>query len=401
MHPGRFWKAAIYYPSAFLQGLCLILVPAAGFILKSPEHNRISDGQYGALFLALIAGVILVTFLTKRLIKTIGKERIFYLGFLHNILFLVFLALASPMASPFLGWAVLLLSNFFLGVGFGLLVGVLNLLCVELFPENRNAVITGLHACLGIGAAAAPLLVNFMYMRGIWMSGLISLALSLSLFAAGSYFLKPVPVVSLAVSQGVGSGASKVSSLPCGAMLFLLTIFFYGLVEAIIGNWSTVYLMDEKGFSLRTSSLALSTFWFFMTTGRVLASVLMIKMDARALYRISPLVMVVSLLAIILTNHESRVLWFYISVGLGCSYFFPVSISLSTQYFDSWRDDLASLAVAALMLGTGVGSFAVGLFYDKRAIQLGHAFASAAACSVMLAASALFLTRLKVVGAGA
>ena len=396
--PGsRFFKAAVYYLAAFGQGICLVLIPASSFIFKSPDANGITDRQYGLLFLPMVAGTIAAAVFFKAIARRFGDGKIYYAGFLANAFYLVILRFVEKAAGRnLLSFGLLLGANLFLGIGFGLLVSVLNLLCVELFTRNRDSILTGLHSFLGIGAAAAPLLVGFFYARGTWTQGLLvvfgGLALLLLLSAA-------LGAARLTGGECAGETASPAAfslpPLPLGAWMFLVTIFFYGIAESIIGNWSSIYLHREKGFSIQTASLALSTFWLFVTVGRLLTAFLAIKIDARHLYRFSPVFMALSLLAIILTRAESRILFFYVAAGLACSCFFPFSISLSTRYFNAWRGRLSSMAVAALMLGAGVGSSAVGFLRDRKVINLSQAFLAAAACAVTIASTGFGLTRRK------
>jgi FHS family glucose/mannose:H+ symporter-like MFS transporter len=396
MLPSKLVKVTVYYQSAFLQGVCLILVPAASFIFKSPARHGLTDQQYGMLFLPMISGAILATVFFKKILTQLREEKLFYLGFLSNIFYLGILFMAEHASrGREAAFFLLLAANLFLGLGFGLLVSVLNLLVVELFPRKRDSIVTGLHAFLGIGASVAPLLANFFYSRNFWTGGLLLSLAVVCFFALVSFLLRAaqVPVESRPKGHEKVRNRSYRTHLPGGILLFLLTIFFYGIAESIIGNWSTVYLMEEKAFSVQTVSLALSTFWLFMTLGRLIATLVVIKFDPRYLYRFSPFLVMLSLAAIILTCAESRILFFYVAVGIGCSYFFPFSISLSTQYFDAWRERLSSLAIAALMLGVGIGSSMTGLLYNSGLIHLSHAFMTAVGCSALIAWTAYWLTR--------
>ena len=404
--PGNpFFKAATYYLAAFVQGICLLFIPAASFIFKAPETNAITDQQYGLLFLPMMTGAILVTVFFKNILHRWGTVKIYFAGFLSNALFLLLLWFVDKaLGRNLVSFVLLLTANFFLGSGFGLLLSVLNFLCVELFSQNRDSMLTGMHSCLGIGSSVCPLFVSLFYARGAWthavlvtLAGLVALLLVSMVFGTGSNCtgFKTSPVNEPGTIR-TGTSAGTVA-LPAGAWMFLALILVYGIAEAIIGNWSSIYLNRDKGFSLQTASLALSTFWMFVTVGRVLASFLVMKVDARYLYRLSPACVAASLTAILMTRSESRVLLFYVAAGLSCSYFFPFSVSLSTRYFEGWHDRLASMAVAALMLGVGVGSVAIGFLRDRNVIDLGHAFMIAIACAATAACAAFLVTRRKLV----
>ena len=386
-------KATVYYLSGFLQGVCLVLIPGASFILKSAAANGITDPQYGLLFLPMISVAALVTWFFKPLLKKLREESVFFIGVLANLFYLGLLWHASfAVGKPAQSFFEICLSNIFLGAGFGLFLSVLNLLTVELFPKTRNSALTGLHACLGLGSSASPLLVNIFYQRGSWPTAVVLTAVSFIILGIISWVFRAARHKGHEAER-ILAAEIPVGPAPLGMKGFLAAIFLYAIAESMIGNWSAVYLQTEKGFSLKTASLTLSVFWLFVTVGRVLASFLVTKIDARYLYRFSPAFIGVSLLAIILNRTESLVLFLYAFAGLACSYFFPLSISLSTHYFDRWRGQISGLAIAALMLGVGVGSSLVGILKEYHGLNLGQAFSAALACVAAVFLMTFSLTR--------
>ena len=398
MNESRLPKTALFYFSAFLQGLCLVLIPASSFIFKSPEANAITDQQYGLLFLPQIVAAVGVTWFFKPILNRWGTEKVLFLAYLFNGILLFFLWMTNLVPTHNeMSFLFLLACNLFLGLGFGLMVSVLNLLSVDLFPEKRDSILAGLHAFLGIGAAVSPLLVNWSYERESWVLSVWAALVLVAFLATGSFFSRA------GRSQWDGSATqipgekkeNSKESMPPGIVLFLTVIFFYGVAESIVGNWSIVYLDQEKQFSQSVASVSLSTFWMFMTVGRLLASVLVLKIDPRYLYRFSPFFLAAALTANSLNQHESLSVFLYVAIGLGCSYFFPLSISLSSRYFEAWKERLASLAIAALMLGVGVGSSVVGFLRDAGIVNLSQAFLGAMIGILFVAAIAFWLTRHK------
>ncbi len=396
MHAPNFSKLVLFCAAALFQGLCLVLIPASSFIFKSMMTAGITDQQYGFLFLPQITAATAASVFFKNLLGRLSTEKIFYAGILCNVIHLLLLAFSSTMANTVQNlFLILMTCNIFLGAGFGLLVGVLNLMTVEIFSENRDGVLTGLHASLGVGAALSPLFVNFFFEHNLWIwSVWVCLSYSIVIFLA-SLILRPAQMVIQGRPSPFSEDKPASLPMPAGAKLFLITIVVYGIAEAILGNWTTIYLSEERGFSVRTASAALSMFWLSLTAGRILASFLTIKIDARILYRISPALIAASLFAIITARAESHIVPLYILAGLGCSYFFPISISLATQYFEAWREKISTLSVAALMLGVGIGSSFIGFLKNSMVIGLNQAFMIAALCAVVIGFSAFGMTRQK------
>lgn len=395
MPSDRINKLIVYYLVAFLQGIALILMPAASYIFKSPELNAISDEQYGLLFLPMNLACIATTVWFKPILEKLGAKRVYYYGLFSGVISLVFfIALRWLSGNNFASFISLLISDLFLGIAFGLVASVLSICLIELFPTKRDSAITGFHSSLGLGAALSPLLVNFFYERGEWAYSLF--------FTLGLLLL----IIGLSIKAKVIEGLHHLAEeedtksisnlpLPWGAKFFLLATLIYGIAESIIGNWSTIYLSQTKQFSITTSALSLAFFWGFITVGRILASFLTFRVDARWLYRASPFLMFASLVYIIVTGSENKILLGYLGVGLGFSYFFPLSVSLSSQYYHHWHKSLNALVVAGLMIGVSLGSTFVGILKEKHWLDLNQAFAIAAFCALLLALISFLLTRKK------
>ena len=56
----------------------------------------------------------------------------------------------------------------------------------------------------------------------------------------------------------------------------------------------------------------------------------------------------------------------------------PLSVSLSTRFYEESREALSGLMVAAIMLGIGIGSSTVGFLRDQGWISLAQAFFASA-----------------------
>lgn len=385
-------RLSIFYLASFFDGLCILLFPASSMLFKMSPYGM-TDAQYGVVFLPMIFSIVTVTLAFKKIHRCLGEEKIFFTALASHALFLGLLGLAWKLGGGAeTTFRFVLASNFFLGIGFGLLIAVLNLLCVELFPKQRDSVVSGLHALLGLGAALSPLAVDSFSKSGRW---LYVPALYASLLA-GVTLLSWCGRAARETGASLGEDSSAphkgAGGIPRRAALFLVTLFFYGVVEGTLGNWSGIYLTQERGFSQTTAALSLSVFWFFMTAGRLFASFMSLRVDARFLYRVSPFLIILSLAGILWNREESHVLPLYVLAGAGCSYFFPLSISLSTRYFDSWRELLSSLTVAGLMLGVGFGNSVTGFLRSRGFFNLEQIFFGLVMSAAVVAFFAVLLT---------
>ena len=380
----------VYYTIAFLQGLTIVVIPAASTIFKAAEENAISDAEYGLLTLPMIVSAILSTTLLKQILALLGRRKLYFYSILANLGYLLLTAVSYfSKGDSFSSFLLLLGANFMLGLGFGLLVSVLNIYTVALNPQKSDALLTGLHSCLGMGAALSPQLITFAHTWGIWQTASIAIA--------GVFFtIMLVSIPFVPKEEGVKnksqlrSDTKGAAKMPLGIWLFLLLITAYALVETIVFYWTSEYLSLEKGLGLEESLKALSIFWLMITVGRVSASLLSLKLDGWYLYLLSP-VLIFTAGLLLISATASVVLQVYVILGLGCSYFFPLSLSLAARTYPKYQEKIAGLAVAALMLGVGICNFFVGYLKNNDYLSLNQAFSGVAGIALFLLLGTLFL----------
>ncbi len=396
MQLSRLSRTILFYAASFFQGFCLIIIPAASVILKTPEFGGLTDRQYGLSFLPMNLSAVLTTIFFNKLLQRFGRQALLNAGFLGLGGYAGAVWGASCGAENSSVFVRLLGANLSLGIGFGLLISVANLAMVELYPKKRDVLLMGMHGFLGIGAALAPLSVEFFYARGSWpMSHAFYLAVW-AVLACLIIFLRPADYC----QDGGGVSACSLDEgsafkMPRSAWCFLGAIFIYGIAESITGNWSTLFLTGQKGFSFQSAAWALSAFWVFLTVGRILAAFLALRMDVRILYRLSPVGIAAALTALLVIRDEVWVVPVYAAIGFSCSYFFPLSIGLSTQYHGRFKDTLSSFGIAAIMAGVSVGTTFMGLLQDTGLVKISGTFGLAAVCAAGLVFLALSLTRSK------
>jgi fucose permease len=166
-----------------------------------------------------------------------------------------------------------------------------------------------------------------------------------------------------------------------------------------MGNWSPVYLAAEKGFSLSVGAVCLSLFWFSLTAGRLAVSLATLRFDARVFYRVLPFFLFAGLFLLIRTPSESAVWGVYVLIGLGCSAFYPLSVSIAVGYEPAWREVISSVSLGALIAGVGLGSCVTGFLRQYGITNLEEIFYAAAGCAVIMGWFSFSLTRRKAVPA--
>ncbi len=378
--------------TGFLQGACLILMGASSLTLKSSDWSALRDDQYGSLFVVMVIFAIISSVLTQTWVERFGRARVYCVGYLAFFLYvctLYGLLLTRGAQGP--SYILLILANLILGLGFGILCAMLNALIVDWYPQHPNMAMTGLHSCFGIGAGLTPLVVSRYVLLENW-SGVLHLLLA-GFLLVGILSLK-VPLFAVSSNnQRSGGFLKSFFAMEKQARFFLLVILLYGCIEALVGNWTLSYLNDVKGVSLESASTALALFWSLLTVGRILASIAMIWVQPKMIYRMLPLCMAASFFALVQVEGARQIGWVYVALGLSFSSFFPLSVGIAAQAFPRWQAWLSSLSVTALMIGVGLGSFMPGWLRQQGWLGLTEHYQAAVGGALVLGVLVFLVTR--------
>jgi len=353
---GARWLAiATVYAAAFLQGLTMVSFPASSAVLK--EMHGLSDAQYGAIFLPQIALAIVGAVLGGSLARRLGLKALLVATLATNALSQVALA-GSAVTGSTAAFAMILAGTAFLGLGFGLGGGPLNSYPPQFFPRHHATAIVALHTLLGLGLAAGPLLVGEFVARHAWV-GFPLLLLGLAVVLTVAVVRPAFPECEQAgVPEHGATGEPPVRSSVF--WLFVATAVIYALAEGTFSNWVVIYLQEGKGLASMVAALALSVFWGAIVVGRLLISVLVLRVPARLVWLTLPLLMIVAFLLLPYAEGEARGIGLFALAGLACSAFFPLTIGVAAERFPEHAAWVSSMLVGAIMAGVGIGAFVIG-----------------------------------------
>ncbi len=373
------------YLSGFLQGIALVLYPAAGAIFTSQDYHGLSSTDFGILFTPQIVFAILASLSAPRLAAHFGMKKVLSWGLISNGLSMLFFAgsvfCIGISNLPF--WS-LLAGTATLGTGFGFTITALNPFAYHLFPGKEASAVTGMHIFLGLGTASAPLLLSwFQEMEWWWGAGLVAAALLVLMIL----FQLPLRLELPKEEHAENSTAER--KIPLRIWLFAAVIFLYAFSEATFGNWGTIYLEKEAGLAAASAALGLSIFWASITVGRVIFTLLALRYDTKRLYLLAPfLVAGVFLLMPGLEDETSNLIAMAIG-GLGLSFYFPNSVSIATDEFPSYAAIVSGSMVAAIQLGTGVSANVIG--FMNRSFSLSLIFQFSAIYALLTGLLGLYL----------
>ncbi len=349
----RRYAVALVYLSGFLQGLTLVSFPASGALLK--QTLGFNDAQYGAIFLPQVGLAILGALLGASLARRIGLKTLLVIALLANGLSQLALA-ASLTVMAGLGFTLILAATGALGLGFGLAGAPINTYPTRLFPRQSHAAVVALHTLLGLGLAAGPLAAGAFMDAGVFTVYPV-LTAGLCGALAGLTFLARLPA-----EAGTGA-ASTPGPLPLAApgfWGFALVAVLYAFAEGTFSNWVVIYLNETKGLPQTIATLALSAFWAALVVGRLTAAALVVRVAPERLWLALPLLMIAAFLLLPYADSAGLGVMLFALAGLGCSAFFPLTITLAAHRFPQHVAAVSSMMIAALMVGVGAGSFVIG-----------------------------------------
>jgi MFS transporter, FHS family, glucose/mannose:H+ symporter len=389
--PASRTEIGVVYFAGMVQGLTLVMFPAASAIFTGPEGFGFDSTRYGAMFVPQVVMAVLASALAPRLARRWGLRRVLLLGIAGDIVSMALLALSRLLlGAPDSAFVVLLVATGALGLGFGATVMALNTYAEAFFPGRADGAVLALNALLGLGTALAPVLVAVVAGMGAWW--LLPLAVAFILALIFAVMLAQPSRPDFAIDRDA-RGATGAEALPLRYWLYAAAVFLYGILETLNGNWAPLYLSGERGVSPRGASMALAAFWAMVTVGRVLVAAISDRVAVRSIYLALPLLLLITFQIASRVQGEMGGIVAFALAGLACSAFLPLSISFGGDEFPRLAAVMAGGLIAFYQLGYGVAAFATGPLRDLMQLRLSMIFASGSAIAVPLVVVAAVIVR--------
>jgi MFS family permease len=379
-------EIGLVYLAGLVQGIALVTFPAASTILTSPQDYGLSSSQYGTMFLPQVVLAILSASLAPAFARRWGLKRVFLLGLGSDLVSMTLLALSSlVMATAPLAYGLLLLATAALGLGFGATIMALNTFAEAFFPTRADDAVLALNALLGTGTALAPLFVAIFLGLGAWWLLPVLVAGAL----VGLLLYSSTTPLRTAANQGAPGGAASggggfLRGLPHRFWLYAAMVLLYGIVETVNGNWSTLYLTQQRGVPTQWASLALTAFWAMVTVGRVLVAVVSSHVSSRWIYLGLPALLVLAFLLIAQVSTALGGILAFGLAGLACSALLPLSISFGGSEFPRLTAVVSGELIAFYQVGYGLAAFGVGPLHDRAGLPLSTIFAGASLVALVM-----------------
>jgi fucose permease len=298
-HSGR--ALAGFFLSGFLLSLLGAILPAWDYHRDPADFVAV-----GNCFLSVAIGVVIATWLGRRLIARRGLRRVMIGACAASSVTLIYLAAVSPPVSTWWRLGGLL----FLGA----CAGALNRALFQAISASyrRDAASTVIRGGIwyGLGCMASTLLVFGAFYAYSVSTILLFMAAVPALFAA-LYFKASFPAAEQAVHPSRRQALRDFRSP--GAVLFALLLFFQFGNEYSIAGWLPLFLIRRLGVSPPGALLLLAFYWIFLMGGRLLAVPILPRVRHGKLALISGALALFGCLVLRFTDNP---------FGAGCGIFF-------------------------------------------------------------------------------
>jgi FHS family glucose/mannose:H+ symporter-like MFS transporter len=320
---------------------------------------------------------------------------VFAIGLAADLVSMALLALSAGVTRTPAAYGLLLLATGALGLGFGAAVMALNTFAEEFFPAASDRAVLAMNVLLGTGTALAPVLVAASIRLKAWwvLPSVIALALAILLSLAARALLPAADSAGATTNGSSPPPTRPLPGTPGRLWLYAGAALLYGIVETLNGNWSVVYLTQQRGVTAEWSSLALTAFWVMVTVGRLLASLASAAVPSRWIYAGSAAFTVLTLLVVASARTATGGVVAFGAAGLTCAALLPLTISFGGNEFPGRRASASGELIAFYQVGYGIAAFGVGPIQDAAQITLSAVYAAAAIVAAAMAALAFLIAR--------
>ena len=375
------------YFAGIVQGLALVTFPAASSIFTSPDGFAFDSTRYGAMFVPQVACAVLASALAPKLAQRWSLRRVLLAGVAGDIVSMTLLALSRLLLGvPDLAFPLLLIATAALGFGFGATVMALNTYAEAFFPAAVDRAVLVLNALLGVGTALAPVLVAAVLALGAWWLLPVAVACVFVLIFA-------IALTQPLAAESVAGPSIGWMNLPPRFWLYAASVFVYGILETLNGNWTIIYLTSERGVPARGAAFALAAFWIMVTLGRVAIALISRYVPARWIYAALPALLLLTFQLAARAQGQSGGIIALGLAGLACSAFLPLSISFGGKEFPHLSAVMAGELIAFYQAGYGVAAFGIGPLHDPLGLLFATIFAAGSLVALPLVLIASLIVR--------
>ena len=338
-------------------GMALITLGSVQPSLR--EKFSLDDADSGMLFSIMPIGILVGSLLFGPACDKYGYKIVLSISGVLFCLGIEGIAFADTM--PLLKFCI-----FLFGLGGGAINGATNAVVSDISETEKGANLSLLGIFFGLGSLGMPLLIGLLKDR---------LGFDLILGSVGAFtFIITVFFLLIkfpAPRQKQGFPLRQSLSLIKDKILLLIAffLFFQSSFEAIINNWTPLYLVDQLKMNTADAILALTMYVAGLTGMRILLGSIFRKMDGIKIMFVSLFSILAGLILLKLSHYPASAIYGLILLGVGLSAGFPIMLGFVGNRFTQMPGTAFSIALVIALLGNILINYIAGIVAGKFGIN--------------------------------
>lgn len=261
---------------------------------------------------------------------------------------------------------LLKLSVFFFGLGGGAINGATNAVVSDISATYKGAQLSMLGVSFGIGALGMPMVVGLLrnQMSSDNILGLVGLfAVAVAVFFATTRFPEP--------KQRQGFPIRQSFALVKDNLLLLIAFFLFcqSSFEAIINNWTALFLVDRLAVQPEDALYGLSLFVAGLTVMRLLTGSVFRKTNVFTIMFVSFILILAGLLLLKTSVSLSMAMVALILLGAGLAGGFPIMLGIVGDRYSKLSGTAFSFVLVIALIGNMLINYTMGIIAQHYGIQ--------------------------------
>jgi fucose permease len=344
----------------FIMGFCDVVGITSAHV---KADFGLSDTMSNMIPVALFSMFLFFSVPTGMLMNKIGRKNTVLLSNIITIVAMLIPLVAYTFSMTLIAFALLGIANTILQVSINPLLT--NVVQGDKLTSSLTAgqFVKAISSFVGpfIAAFAASTLGNWQYMFPIY--ALISVL--------STVWLMLTPIDENQPKSNVSSFGSVFAILKDKTILLLfLGIVFVVGVDVGVNTAAPKLLMERCGLSMLDAGYGTSMYFAFRTAGAFLGAILLVKFSAIRFFRISIIIALAALLALLFVDNQYAIFAILAIVGISIANVFSIIFAMAIQLRPDKVNEISGLMVTAIF-GGAIIPFAMGVSSDAIGSQVG------------------------------
>lgn len=323
------------------------------------EKFSLDDAGSGTLFSIMPIGLLMGSLVFGPACDKYGYKIVLSVSGLLFCFGIEGIAFASTL--PLLKFCI-----FLFGLGGGAINGATNAVVSDISKTEKGANLSLLGIFFGLGSLGMPLLIGLLKDRfgfDIILGIVGGFSFIITIFFLLLRFPTPKQKQGFPLKKGLSLVSDKI------LLLIAFFLFFQSSFEAIVNNWTPLYLVDHLKMDTADAILALTMYVAGLTGMRILLGSIFRKMDGIKIMFGSLFSILAGLIILRLSNSPASAIYGLILLGVGLSAGFPIMLGFVGSRFTQLSGTAFSIALVIALIGNILVNYIAGIVAVKYGIN--------------------------------